>query len=160
MRTEMNNPKGGNMGRLIVMVLTVMLGQEALANHCCQPDPCHQPKPKVITRTKVVEKPIIVEKEVLRTIEIPTIVEKEVVKTVEVPKLVTKTVHKKVFKKNRISLLAGSGPTKVSLTPTEVRLERGSVVGAQYQRMITEDLSVGVQAQSNETVLGSVGFDF
>jgi hypothetical protein len=99
---------------------------------------------------KIVEKPIIVEQERVQVVKqaVPVVVTKTV------------TVYKKVQKKNRISLLGGSGPTKVVVTSSDVRLERGAVVGAQYQRMVGESLSIGVQVQSNETVLGSIGLDF
>jgi hypothetical protein len=139
------------MKSLIVMAL-ILTGAYAKAQ-CC-PTQCEQPKPKpkVITRTKVVEK--VVEK--------PVPVVKEVVKVVDrpVPVHVTKTVVKRVQKKNRISVLGGTGPTDLDVTPLEARLERGLVFGVQYQRMLSEDLSIGVQVQSNETVLGSVGIDF
>jgi hypothetical protein len=90
------------------------------------------------------------------------IVEQERVKVVPqmVPVKVTETVYRKVQKKNRISLLGGTGPTRLSTTKSEVRLERDVIVGAQYQRVLTDSLSVGVQIQSNETVLGSIGLDF
>ncbi len=41
-----------------------------------------------------------------------------------------------------------------------VNLNRGAVGGAMYQRLIGETFSVGIQAQTNQTVLGVVGFDF
>lgn len=139
--------------KALIVTLAFLLSSAAFGHECC-PTKCEQPKPKVITRTKVVEK--VVEKPV------PVIVEQERVKVVPqmIPVKVTQTVYRKVQKKNRISLLGGTGPTRVSTTQSEVRLERGAIVGAQYQRMLGDSLSVGVQVQSNETVLGSVGLDF
>lgn len=132
----------------ILLVVVMMIGAEASAE-CC-PSRCDQPKPKVITRIKTVEKlvPVVVEKEVVKFVDRP------------VPVRVTQTVVKRVQKKNRVSVLGGAGPTRLSIASSEARLERGPVFGAQYQRMVTEGISVGVQVQSNETVLGSVGFDF
>ncbi len=67
--------------------------------------------------------------------------------------------------KNRISLLAGEGP-KEGLTRTQdgsavtVESKVGAVGGAQYQRLLTEKLGVGVQVQSNKTALGVLSLDF
>ena len=91
---------------------------------------------------------------------VPLVVEKEVVKVVDrpIPVPVTHTVIKKVYKKNRISALGGMGPTRMSITQSAVNLERGLVLGVQYQRMLNDSFSVGVQVQSNETVLGPKQF--
>lgn len=67
--------------------------------------------------------------------------------------------------KNRISLLGGRGPKAgVDRTnnPTNVEVEsrEGTIGGAQYQRLLTEKLSVGAQVQSNDSVLVNVGLDF
>lgn len=67
--------------------------------------------------------------------------------------------------KNRVSLLAGEGPTgkldrSRSSDTVSVEENHGAVGGAQYQRLITERVSVGAQVQSNETVLVNVGLDF
>jgi len=134
----------------LIVTLAFLMSSAAFGHECCPKPECQQSKPKIITRTKVVEKPV------------PVIVEQERVKVVSqmVPVKVTQTVYRKVQKKNRISLLGGTGPTRVSIAQSEVRLERGVIVGAQYQRMLGDSLSVGVQVQSNETVLGSVGLDF
>lgn len=67
--------------------------------------------------------------------------------------------------KNRASLLAGNGP-KEGLTRTnngnEVIVESrvGAVGGVQYQRLITDKISVGAQVQTNESVLVNIGLDF
>lgn len=137
------------MKSLLAIIIVLGIGQVAAAECCCN---CEQPKPKVkyITKTKVVEK--VVEK--------PVVVTKEVVKVVEKPVVVTKTVYKNIQKKNRLSLLGGTGPTKLSLGKDEARMERGAVFGVQYQRSLNNTLSLGVQVQTNQTVLGSVGIDF
>jgi hypothetical protein len=136
------------MGKLFIG-LAFLMSSAAFGHECCPKTEC-QAKPKVITRTKVVEKPV------------PFIVEQERIKVVQqmVPVKVTQTVYRKIQKKNRVNLLGGIGPARLSTTSSEARLERGAIVGAQYQRMIGDSLSVGVQVQSNETVLGSVGLDF
>jgi hypothetical protein len=148
-----------------LLVVFVLLGYYPAFAECCPKEceqkkevVCKQPRPRVITRTKVVEKPVpvIVEKEVVRVVE-----QRIPVRVVErVPVKVTQTVIKKENKKNRISGLVGSGPTKLSIAGSEARLERGIVYGLQYQRMLDSDLSVGVQVQSNGTISGSVSFDF
>ena len=67
--------------------------------------------------------------------------------------------------KNRISLLAGRG-TKSGLdkssSPTRVDIESriGAVGGLQYQRLLTEKISVGVQGQTNTTGSLMIGLDF
>lgn len=140
------------MKTLIVSLLSLMIANAAQAQCCEQKPVCPKVRTKIVTKVveKIVEKPIIVEQEKVQVVKqaVPVIVTKTV------------TVYRKVQKKNRISLLGGSGPTKVLVTPSDVRLERGAVVGAQYQRMVGDSLSVGVQVQSNETVLGSIGLDF
>jgi hypothetical protein len=67
--------------------------------------------------------------------------------------------------KNRAALLLGYGPKdsldkKVSPTQVEVSNTQGAVVGAQYQRSITERLNLGVQVQSNKTNSLMLGLDF
>ena len=136
----------------IVLLVSLFLANAAQAQCCEQKPACPKVRTKVITKVveKIVEKPIIVEQDRVQVVKqaVPVIITKTV------------TVYKRIQKKNRISLLGGTGPTKVSVTSSEVRLERGAVVGAQYQRMVGESLSLGVQVQSNQTVLGSVGLDF
>jgi hypothetical protein len=112
------------------------------------------PQPKIQYHTKIVEKPIIVEKPV------PFVVEKEVVKVIEKPVHITRTVVKKVQKKNRISAVAGMGPIRANVTPSGTLLESDFIYGMQYQRMLNETTSIGIQLQSNGVVSGSVGFDF
>jgi hypothetical protein len=92
----------------------------------------------VVNRTKVVE----------RVIEKPVIVP------------IKETVEKRVYKKNRIAILGGVGPARLTVTPSEARVDKRAVFGLQYQRVLEEGLSVGIQAQSNSTILGSVGIEF
>lgn len=68
-------------------------------------------------------------------------------------------------KRNRVSLLAGQGAqaglsTKKSGPNAEVESNVGLVVGGQYQRLVTDKVSVGVQIQSSETALGVIGLEF
>jgi len=67
--------------------------------------------------------------------------------------------------KNRVSALGGYGSrNKLSTSTTgntvEVENSRGLVGGLQYQRLITDVLSVGAQAQTNKTGLLLIGLDF
>lgn len=115
---------------------------------CCD-SPC-KTKTRTIIKKVIVEKPVVVTKEV--------IVEKPVEKVVYVEKRV---VIKEKRKKNRVSLLGGMGPTKLSQpSSTEVDMIRGPVGGAMYQRSLNDTLSLGLQLQTNQTILGVVGLDF
>jgi hypothetical protein len=67
--------------------------------------------------------------------------------------------------KNRLSVHAGNGPregltTKNHGSFVEVETDVGAVGGLQYQRLVTDKISVSGQVQSNETVLLGVGVDF
>lgn len=67
--------------------------------------------------------------------------------------------------KNRVSALGGYGSrnklaTSTTSTTVEVENSRGLVGGLQYQRLITDVLSVGAQAQTNKTGLLLIGLDF
>jgi translation initiation factor IF-1 len=83
--------------------------------------------------------------------------------------LVTKTkqLDKMVCgpEKNRISLLAGKGQ-KSGLDRKEegdkvtIETRNGVVGGAQYQRLVTDKISLGAQVQTNKTVLVNIGLDF
>lgn len=70
------------------------------------------------------------------------------------------------LKRNRLSLLVGRGAqrglnnTQVSPTLVEVENNVGLLIGLQYQRLITDTVSLGVQAISNNSALGMVGIDF
>lgn len=80
-------------------------------------------------------------------------------------KQLDKTVCSAELNKNRVSLLGGNGP-KEGLTRTTdgntvtVESKTGVVGGLQYQRLITDHISVGAQLQSNESALVEVGLDF
>lgn len=68
-------------------------------------------------------------------------------------------------KKNRISLLGGFGPSGSvgkSVKPNYAKLdvEPGPFGGLQYQRLITERFSLGIQGSSNKSVGLLLGFDF
>jgi hypothetical protein len=124
------------MKKTITLTAIILASISANAEYCAaQSQP---PKPKVITRTKVVER----------------VIEKPVIVTVK------ETVEKRVSKKNRIAILGGVGPARLTVTSSEAKVDQKAVFGLQYQRVLEEGLSVGVQAQSNSTVLGSVGIEF
>lgn len=78
------------------------------------------------------------------------------------PIVVTKTIVKKAkIKKNRVSLLAGASPSgKLERDGNEVSTESNLNIGLQYQRLINDNVSIGIQVQTNESVLGSIGLDF
>lgn len=87
--------------------------------------------------------------------------------TTEVEKLevATCTVTDRSPRKNRVSLLGGHG-AQTGITSTqngaiaEVESNVGLVGGAQYQRMLTERWSIGVQGQTNKTGSVMIGLDF
>jgi hypothetical protein len=67
--------------------------------------------------------------------------------------------------KNRVSVMAGSGPKeglKRSNDGTTVSIESkaGTIGGLQYQRLLTDKISVSGQVQTNKSVLLGVGLDF
>lgn len=67
--------------------------------------------------------------------------------------------------KNRLSIMAGNGPKEGlerSKTASKVTVESrvGTVGGVQYQRLLTDRISAGVQVQSNESALVNIGLDF
>lgn len=87
--------------------------------------------------------------------------------TVKTDTLKTRTCTQVISenKKNRFSVMAGKGP-KPGLdrrnygNVVEVESRTGTVGGAQYQRMLNTEISVGAQLQTNETVLLNIGIDF
>lgn len=68
--------------------------------------------------------------------------------------------------KNRVSLLGGHGAqegvTRAATSPTSATVESnvGLVGGAQYQRMLNDRFSLGVQGQTNKTGSILIGVDF
>jgi hypothetical protein len=77
----------------------------------------------------------------------------------------TKLCQQSADHKNRISLLAGRGTKSglnKSVSPNRVDIESriGAVGGLQYQRLLTEKISVGVQGQTNNTGSLMIGLDF
>jgi hypothetical protein len=123
---------------------TIIIKPEINVKGCCASQPC-KPKTKVVTKT------VIVEKVVDKKVEVP----------VYIDRTETKVIVKRVHKKNRISLLGGMGPVKLDqVSPTQTNLDRGAIGGVMYQRSLTETLNIGIQGQTNQTVLGTVGFDF
>lgn len=68
-------------------------------------------------------------------------------------------------KRNRIAILGGRGPREglnTSANPTQVNVESkvGAIGGVQYQRMLTDKISIGGQVQTNKSGLISIGLDF
>jgi len=80
-------------------------------------------------------------------------------------KQLEKTVCSAEQNKNRVALLGGQGPKggfDKSATATTVTVESrvGVIGGLQYQRLVTDRISVGAQLQDNKSALLSVGLDF
>jgi hypothetical protein len=82
------------------------------------------------------------------------------------PTVITKTVIEKAKpRKNRVSLLAGrSAKEGLSVqnnsTSAEIESKVGAVVGVQYQRLITERISIGAEVLSSKAALVNVGYEF
>ncbi len=131
--------------------LFLVVGLLAITSQSYADDCCCEHKPKIVYKTVVKKVPVVVEKTVVT--EKVVLVDKPVIKE----KIV---VLKQKAKKNRISLLGGTGPSRLEKEGNEARLIREPIAGLQYQRMLGNSLSIGVQVQTNESVLGSVGFDF
>lgn len=86
--------------------------------------------------------------------------------------IVTKTEKAKVLscttnepKKNRVAVLGGHGAqgglkSSQSGSTVEVESKTGAVGGLQYQRMLNDTLSIGVQGQTNKTGSLLIGIDF
>lgn len=71
--------------------------------------------------------------------------------------------EKPEVRKNRISILAGRGPSgDLNRDGRGIYTEHEPIVGLSYQRLgvMYDRLSVGIQIQTNETVLGSAGWEF
>lgn len=68
--------------------------------------------------------------------------------------------------KNRLSLLGGTGPkgnlkvTQPSADKAVIETNGGVTAGVQYQRKITDRLSIGGQIQTNESGAVLIGLDF
>ncbi len=74
-------------------------------------------------------------------------------------------VCKEQPRKNRVSASIGQGPKGTlgrdgDSNKTTIESQVGALGGAQYQRLVTERVSVGVQVQSNETTSVNLGWDF
>jgi hypothetical protein len=87
----------------------------------------------------------------------PTVITTTITKTEIVEKLVTN--------KNRVSLLAGKGTTEgldISTSGSTATIESnvGFVGGLQYQRLLTDRVSVGGQLQTNKSAFLGLGLDF
>ena len=147
---------------MVALIMTLMAASHAVAAEnggtsivvspqinikgCCS-NSCNK-KAKVIIKKEVVVRQVVIEKPVQKVVYVDRII-------------VKKQLIKKERRKNRISLLGGVGPTKLTQpTPGQVNLVTGAVGGLQYQRSITELFNIGVQVQTNKTILGNVGIDF
>ena len=104
-----------------------------------------------------------VKKECKSTIKYKTVV-KEVVKEVPVIKEVIVEKERPLLK-NRVSLLVGRSPKEglnksISSTQATIESKVGDVLGLQYQRLLTERLSLGVIGLTSKATLLSLGLDF
>jgi hypothetical protein len=136
--------------RLLTLSVLLLASIHAKALICSVKEDKKEPKDGVVKNTKIIEKivPAVIEKEVIKVIEQPVIVP------------IKETVERRVYKRNRIAILGGVGPARLTVTSSEAKVDQKAVFGLQYQRVLKEGFSVGIQAQSNSTVLGSVGIEF
>lgn len=138
----------------LILVFGALLITSISRAECCCAQKQATPKTKIVYRTKVVEK--IVEK-IVPTEKI--VVVKELV-PVEKAIITEKVVVVKVKpKKNRISVLAGTGPVDLVVDPNSAKITRDGILGLQYQRSLGM-INLGIQIQTNQSVLGSIGLDF
>lgn len=75
------------------------------------------------------------------------------------------TICRNELNRNRISVLGGRGPKEGldrdnSGNKVSVESRVGAVAGIQYQRLLTEKVSIGAQVQSNNSGLLNIGLDF
>lgn len=77
----------------------------------------------------------------------------------------TTTLCSAEINKNRISLNVGQGPkgtlsTTKTASKVEIESQVGTIGGLQYQRLITDKISISGQVLNNDTGLLGVGLDF
>jgi hypothetical protein len=111
-------------------------------------------KPRKVVKTKP-KPPVAVES---CKVPEPVIKEVEVIKEVRV-------VEQIEPKKNRLSLLAGKGAVQGldrsdEGSTVEVSSRVGIIGALQYQRLLTEKVSAGIQVQSSRALLLELGLDF
>jgi hypothetical protein len=132
---------------------------------------CQGPKTQIVTKEVI--------KEV--KVEVPVEVIKEVVKYKRKTKIVHHYAPPIIVEKNvceysyyydlgvlaarhRVSLKAGRGPKSLKTTAItngyQVELDRGFIFGASYDYRFSGPFSVGVEALSNQSYLGSLGVEF
>jgi len=64
-------------------------------------------------------------------------------------------------KKNRIRGLFGIGPNnELNHNANTISINRGAVGGIGYERKVSDEVALGVEAHTNGNLLLSVGFDF
>ena len=69
--------------------------------------------------------------------------------------------EKPEIRRNRVGLLLGRGASgDLNQEGNRVFTEHEPMMGLQYQRLLNDRISIGVQVQTNETFSGSVGVDF
>lgn len=106
--------------------------------------------PRVHKEPEVVAAPAVVKIDVPQAE--PERVEREVIR------------EKEVYRKNNVTFLAGVGPnglkTKREGDDVVIRTMEDPVLGLQYTRNLNLDLSLSLQALTNETIMGGIGVSF
>ena len=159
---------------IIATFLSVMAYTAHAKNNCVTTSSTEQVLETVVINTDVPSHlkgaTIIVKQADGRTSEVPAELFKVVPRKQQ--RIITKVQNDKLMSctelthhKNRVSALAGFGPREglnKDIEPNKVDVESkvGVVGGLQYQRNITEKISLGVQGQTNKTGLAVIGFDF
>lgn len=157
------------MRKLIIVAGLIFLAIEATASECCKNScepvckpACEAPKPivKKVYVDRVVEKIVYIDR--------PVLVEKVVERVVEKPVMKTRVVYEQLeAPKNYVAVLYGTGPELAyDVQGSTARSYRNGTVGAQYSRTLltsidkSATLGLGVQVQTNESVLGLIQIGF
>ncbi len=86
-------------------------------------------------------------------------------KQAKVEKVVTVTKEKITYRKNRLSLMLGHGATgelsrQTNASMTSVESKKDFTVGVQYQRLLSERISLGLGGFTNGLVFVGAGYEF
>jgi hypothetical protein len=159
----------------IVLLMTLLLANTSFAKECITTSSADEVKEKLEIKSDVPKHlkgaKIIVRLADGRESEVPAEAFKVVPRKQQY--IVTKVSQNSttmcsadpVHNKNRIAVLGGRGAKEgldktVRTNEVEIESRVGAVGGVQYQRLITDRISVGGQVQTNKTGLISIGLDF
>ena len=71
-----------------------------------------------------------------------------------------KTLPVVVYKEGVKNKYTNEDYSHVNVEAVDVESKTGAIGGVQYQRLLTDRISVGVQGQTNDSVLLNVGLEF